>query len=582
MVGLRIASIIPLFVGSAFCGLITARQGPGTQGATPLWPISYIALGDSFAAGIGAGHYIDRNNDEVKRCKRFDGSYPWQAKHMFFYLDDEAFNFEACSGDVLAGIDNQVANLGGNRAQAITLSISGNDFNFGDVVRSCIYSLKPLDINKDSDCQRALQGAREKIQDNRIWDSYKAKVNDILQKVAITTRYSGLDWSVLVITGYAKFFGPVSAGDPCSSFRFPLPVPGFQGNLLHPDVRTEMNSLVDMVNRQISSQIVGVNTNLIRFVNIDDHFEGHRFCDRGKTDGANDPDVWFISFDTTLEETEFTPNPNSSLEQGWDAWAQAIPNGGNGVLPGALRRSSVFHPKAAGHLQTAKKVQTTVTNWGNDHGHRPDPSSLSCNPAEAGDLSGLFIAASRPNEAVDVTNVLFKLRDVLCNNACRLPDRMYPQAGTAVSGDNGRCDIYVALEGGSQAYAIRDRSISGDAQAQHCWGTLQKIISDCIKGGAKRGAMSGVDPTPAMYQAGLVKINAFSPNQPQLSQENALEKDLSGFHGVCGNGDGPCDGNGCNGVWYICSEGQYKGTASLLYLLLRLIGSHGSTRSATM
>jgi hypothetical protein len=406
MVGHKIASILLLFVGSAFCGVIAARQDVDPQANPALpWPISYIALGDSFAAGIGAGKYTNANDKEVKRCKRFDGSYPSQAKKLFPHIDDPHFTFEACSGDVLGGIDAQVQKLGGQRAQVVTLSISGNDFLFGNVVKNCVYSVKAGDNDKDSGCDEALAGAEQKINDNAVWASYKEKVEKILKDVATQDHFL-IKWGVLVITGYAKFFGEASEGDTCSNFRFPI-APLVSGNKLRAQVRTKMNSLVDMVNRRISSEIVGVSPTRIKFVNIDDHFRGHRFCDNGKTDGANDPDVWFISLGTNLEESSFTPDGNSALEQAWADWD----DGSGNLLPGKLRQSSCFHPKTPGHAETAKKVQSAVQNWGSENGHNQGPPPRQCYPTDAGDIPRGIISVTNPKQVNDPNGLLFRLRE---------------------------------------------------------------------------------------------------------------------------------------------------------------------------
>lgn len=60
---------------------------------------------------------------------------------------------------------------------------------------------------------------------------------------------------------------------------------------------------------------------------------------------------------------------------------------------------------------------------------------------------------------------------VLCADQCKIPDGMDPDAGAIAGDDTGRCEINLGVQGGSEAYALRDRSISG-GQVQHCWDTL--------------------------------------------------------------------------------------------------------------
>jgi hypothetical protein len=60
----------------------------------------------------------------------------------------------------------------------------------------------------------------------------------------------------------------------------------------------------------------------------------------------------------------------------------------------------------------------------------------------------------------------------LCNSNCKIPDGMDTAAGAIVSDDSGRCEISLGVQGGSEAYALRDRATSGDKQVQLCWDNL--------------------------------------------------------------------------------------------------------------
>lgn len=100
-------------------------------------PTSFAALGDSFSAGIGSGKFLTSSADgSDNACGRMDGSYPWQLFNLKPFEEPlESFpDFYSCSGDIMDNIDGQVAKLNGKKVDAITLSISGNDFKFGDVV----------------------------------------------------------------------------------------------------------------------------------------------------------------------------------------------------------------------------------------------------------------------------------------------------------------------------------------------------------------------------------------------------------------------------------------------------------------
>lgn len=97
----------------------------------------YAAFGDSFSAGIGAGTFVGGSADGLdNKCARMTEAYPAQLKNTFLREKVSQFDFLSCSGDVLDDIDGQVAKLIGNKIDVASLSISGNDFNFGNVVVS--------------------------------------------------------------------------------------------------------------------------------------------------------------------------------------------------------------------------------------------------------------------------------------------------------------------------------------------------------------------------------------------------------------------------------------------------------------
>jgi lysophospholipase L1-like esterase len=113
-----------LAVGFALTGAATA-QGQ-TAAAT-----GYVALGDSYSSGVGAGSYIGSSGD----CKRSTKAYPylWNTAHS-----PSSFDFTACSGartgDVTA---NQLGPLSSSTG-LVSISIGGNDAGFSDVMTTCV------------------------------------------------------------------------------------------------------------------------------------------------------------------------------------------------------------------------------------------------------------------------------------------------------------------------------------------------------------------------------------------------------------------------------------------------------------
>ncbi|MFE1264159.1 SGNH/GDSL hydrolase family protein [Streptomyces albogriseolus] len=109
-------------------------------------PGPYVALGDSYSSGVGAGSYISSSGD----CKRSTKAHPylWAAANS-----PSSFSFTACSGartgDVLSG---QLGPLSAGTA-LVSISIGGNDAGFADVMTTCV-------LQSDSSCLSRIATAR--------------------------------------------------------------------------------------------------------------------------------------------------------------------------------------------------------------------------------------------------------------------------------------------------------------------------------------------------------------------------------------------------------------------------------------
>lgn len=135
------------YVGSLLLAVATALTGATTAQASQLAaPGGYVALGDSYSSGVGAGSYISASGD----CKRSTKAYPylWAAAHS-----PSSFDFTACSGartgDVLA---SQLTPLSATTA-LVSISVGGNDAGFADVMTTCV-------LQSDSSCLSRINTAK--------------------------------------------------------------------------------------------------------------------------------------------------------------------------------------------------------------------------------------------------------------------------------------------------------------------------------------------------------------------------------------------------------------------------------------
>jgi len=92
---------------------------------------SYVALGDSYSAGNGAGNYISSSGD----CHRSNSAYPalWAGAHS-----PSSFTFAACSGAVTTDVTNSQLGSLSSSTGLVTITIGGNDAGFSDVMTTCV------------------------------------------------------------------------------------------------------------------------------------------------------------------------------------------------------------------------------------------------------------------------------------------------------------------------------------------------------------------------------------------------------------------------------------------------------------
>ena len=104
----------------------------------------YVALGDSYSSGLGAGNYSGGS------CKRSSNAYPqlWANSHA-----PSAFTFAACSGAQTADVLNSQVSTVTSDTALVTISIGGNDAGFADVMITCNTSSDSTCVQRNNEAQ---------------------------------------------------------------------------------------------------------------------------------------------------------------------------------------------------------------------------------------------------------------------------------------------------------------------------------------------------------------------------------------------------------------------------------------------
>jgi lysophospholipase L1-like esterase len=187
-------------LAAASIGLVTlatalaATAGPAnaaprrTGTAAQATGVRYVALGDSYASGLGTG--LERGN-----CDRSPAAYgpQWARAHQ-----PASFTFAACSGATARGIRTHRLSALSPATTLVSLTAGGNDVGFSDVIETCL-------IGSTHDCLQAIRGS-----EHAMITSLPRSLDRLL---AAIRQHSPA--ARVVLTGYPLLFDPARPGS-CS------------------------------------------------------------------------------------------------------------------------------------------------------------------------------------------------------------------------------------------------------------------------------------------------------------------------------------------------------------------------------
>lgn len=120
-----VTAAIGVTVGSAVAPAHASTNAAGHAAVE-----EYVALGDSYASGLGAGSYLADGTS----CSRSATAYA----NLIAAARGYALNFRACSGATVSDVrDTQLSALTATTAR-VTISVGGNDADFAGVMTKCL------------------------------------------------------------------------------------------------------------------------------------------------------------------------------------------------------------------------------------------------------------------------------------------------------------------------------------------------------------------------------------------------------------------------------------------------------------
>ncbi|MGH3165642.1 MAG: SGNH/GDSL hydrolase family protein [Trebonia sp.] len=135
---MRTSRILAIGVTALTLGAVAAVSGTGTP-AKAASSVNYVALGDSYSSGVGAG-------SESGSCDQSPNAYGprWNFANM-----PASFTFAACSGATTATvISGQLSSLSASTT-LVSITVGGNDVGFSNIMKTCI-------LGSTSSCENAV------------------------------------------------------------------------------------------------------------------------------------------------------------------------------------------------------------------------------------------------------------------------------------------------------------------------------------------------------------------------------------------------------------------------------------------
>ncbi|MFG2867119.1 SGNH/GDSL hydrolase family protein [Streptomyces sp. NPDC048338] len=195
----------------------------------------YVALGDSYSSGVGAGSYLSDSGS----CQRSSKAYPslWAAANA-----PASFSFTACSGATTGTVKNGQLSPLTSSTTLVSVTAGGNDIGFADVMQTCV-------LQSEATCVNAVNNA-------------VAQVNNTLP-ANLTSLYGAIrsraPQARVVVLGYPRFYqlnGGCIAG-------------------LSETERAAINRGGDALNSMLAKQAANAG---FSYSSVVDEFTGHEIC----------------------------------------------------------------------------------------------------------------------------------------------------------------------------------------------------------------------------------------------------------------------------------------------------------------
>jgi lysophospholipase L1-like esterase len=246
-------------------GLVTAVTAmPAAEAAAA---VNYVALGDSYSSGLGAGSYISSSGS----CDRSSNAYPerWAAAHA-----PASFVSVACAGATTSDVTGSQVSALSASTTLVSLTIGGNDAGFSSTMETCV-------LHSTSTCVSAVSRAEGIINGPLL-----ASLKNTLQVIRAHAPNAKL-----VLLGYPELYD-LSKSSTCIG--------------LSTTDRTALNGAADQLDTVMGNAATASN---VTFADVRGQFAHHEICDGGSS--------WLNSVNILSISSSYHPTA-AGQEQGYE------------------------------------------------------------------------------------------------------------------------------------------------------------------------------------------------------------------------------------------------------------------------
>jgi lysophospholipase L1-like esterase len=243
-------------------GLVTAVSAMPAAAASS---VSYVALGDSYSSGLGAGSYISSSGS----CDRSTKAYPeqWASANS-----PASFVSVACAGATTSDVINSQVSALSAGTTLVSITIGGNDAGFSSVMETCVLSFT-------STCVNAVTAA-EAFATTQL----PAKLASTLQAIRQHAPNARI-----VLLGYPDLYDLSKSGS-CIG--------------LSTQDRIALNAGADTLDNVMSAAVTKAADPRIVYADVRSQFAGHEICDSGS---------WLHSVDLLAISSSYHPTASGQM-----------------------------------------------------------------------------------------------------------------------------------------------------------------------------------------------------------------------------------------------------------------------------